>query len=236
MSRFVLVTGAGKGLGYAVARRHLEAGDRVFALEYQLTDSLLSLQKDFSALTIRKCDLASTGEVSEALQDLAASRASIDILYNIAGIFFESDRVPLEETDIDRCLLLYNVNSLGPLRVMKYALPFLKQGSVVMNVTSEAGSVGDCTRKGEYGYSMSKAACNMASKTFSNQMQGRGIRVFCYHPGWMKTDMGGEGARLSPDAITAGQAAAAVMDIAVRPEQIPENVMYLDYTKSPLNW
>ena len=230
MSRFVLVTGAGKGLGYAVARRHLEAGDRVFALEYQLTDSLLSLQKDFSALTIRKCDLSSTGEVSEALQDLAASRASIDILYNIAGIFFESDRVPLEETDIDRCLLLYNVNSLGPLRVMKYALPFLKQGSVVMNVTSEAGSVGDC------GYSMSKAACNMASKTFSNQMQGRGIRVFCYHPGWMKTDMGGEGARLSPDAITAGQAAAVVMDIAVRPEQIPENVMYLDYTKSPLNW
>ena len=64
MSRFVLVTGAGKGLGYAVARRHLEAGDRVFALEYQLTDSLLSLHKDFSALTFMNCDVSSTGVVS----------------------------------------------------------------------------------------------------------------------------------------------------------------------------
>lgn len=236
MSRSVLITGAGKGLGYSVTRRHLEAGDRVYALEYQLTPPLLSLQESFPTLTVKKCDLSQTTEVENALRDLLKAGTALDILYNIAGIFFESDRISLKETDIDRCLLLYNVNALGPLRVMKYTLPLLRSGSVVMNVTSEAGSIGDCTRKEEYGYSMSKAACNMASKIFSNHLQGQGVRVFCYHPGWMKTDMGGEGAQLSPDSLTADQAASAIMDITTHPEQIPENVMYLDYSKSALNW
>ncbi len=236
MNKRILITGAGKGLGYAVTQKHLVAGDRVYALEYQITDPLLQLEEQFSSLTVKKCDLANTEQVQDALQDLLCRKESVDIIYNIAGIFFESDRVPLEETDIERCLLLYNVNALGPLRVMKYTVPLLKSGTVVMNVTSESGSVTDCRRTAEYGYSMSKSAFNMASKTFSNQLSGKGVRVFCYHPGWMKTDMGGEGARLSPTAITAQDAADAIMDITLHPEQIPEQVMYLDYQKNPLKW
>lgn len=53
------------------------------------------------------------------MQELADRGTSLDIIYNIAGIFFPSDRVPLVQTDIDRCMLLYNVNALGPLRVLK---------------------------------------------------------------------------------------------------------------------
>lgn len=236
MNKKILITGAGKGLGYAVAKKHLEAGDRVYALEYRITGPLLQLQEQFCALTVKKCDLGKTEQVEEALQELLLQKEPLDFLYNIAGIFFESDRVPLEETDIERCLLLYNVNALGPLRVMKYAVPLLKPGTVVMNVTSESGSVTDCRRSAEYGYSMSKSAFNIASKTFSNQLSGKGVRVFCYHPGWMKTDMGGEGARLSPTAITAETAADAIMDITLHPERIPEQVMYLDYQKNPLPW
>lgn len=236
MNKLILITGSGKGLGYAVTQKHLEAGDRVYALEYQMTASLLALQEQYPGLTVKKCDLGNTQQVFDALQDLLQQKDPVDILYNIAGIFFESDRVTLEETDLERCLLLYNINALGPLRVMKYALPLLKSGAVVMNVTSESGSVTDCRRTGEYGYSMSKSAFNIASKTFSNQLAGKGVRVFCYHPGWMKTDMGGEGARLSSSAITAQEAADAIMDITLHPEQIPAHVMYLDYRKTPLNW
>lgn len=236
MNQLILITGSGKGLGYSVTKKHLEAGDNVYALEYQISDALLGLQELYPGLTVQKCDLGKTEEVKNAMQELLHSGRPIDILYNIAGIFFESDRVPLEETDIDRCMLLYNVNALGPLRVMKYAVPLLKTGTVVMNVTSESGSVTDCRRTAEYGYSMSKSAFNIASKTYSNEMAVKGIRVFCYHPGWMKTDMGGEGARLCPTALAPDKAAEAIMDITLHPEQIPQDVMYLDYQKTPLNW
>ncbi len=236
MDRLILITGAGKGLGYAVTKKHLECGDHVYALEYQISDALTELERQYGSLTLKKCDLGKTGEVKESLKELAASGKRLDILYNIAGIHFHEDVVSLEETDIDRCMLLYNINALSPLRVMKYALPCLGDGTVVLNVTSEAGSIADCQRTGEYGYCMSKAACNMASRIFSNQLAQKGIRVFCYHPGWMKTDMGGEGAMLSPTAITAEEAADAVMEITAHPQQIPPSVMYLDHTKTPLNW
>ena len=236
MRQSILITGSGKGLGFCVTKKHLERGDTVYALEYQITDQLRELMKTFPSLTVRQCDLGKTGETEQAMQDIRSSRTPVDILYNIAGIFFESERVPLEQTDMERCAVLYNVNTLGPLRVMKLSLPLLHAGSVVMNVTSEAGSVTDCQRTGEYGYSMSKAALNMASKTFSNQLKGKDIRVFCYHPGWMKTDMGGEGALLSPTSLTPEEAADAIMDITLHPEKIPADVMYLDYQKNPLNW
>ena len=232
----ILITGSGKGLGFCVTKKHLQRGDTVYALEYQITQELSDLIKEFPTLTVRQCDLGHTKETEQALHDLLASKTPVDILYNIAGIFFESERVPLEQTDIERCAILYNVNTLGPLRVMKYTLPLLHSGTVVMNVTSESGSVTDCKRCGEYGYSMSKAALNMASKTFSNQLQGKNIRVFCYHPGWMKTDMGGEGALLSPTSLTPDEAADAIMDITLHPEKIPSDVMYLDYKQTPLKW
>jgi NAD(P)-dependent dehydrogenase (short-subunit alcohol dehydrogenase family) len=72
---------------------------------------------------------------------------------------------------------MYDINALGPVRVLAAAAPLLHKGSVVLNVTSEAGSVGDCKRESEYGYCMSKAAENMASKIFSNEYRARGVRV-----------------------------------------------------------
>lgn len=237
MKRFILITGSGKGLGLHVTKKHLEAGDQLYVLEHTITDELIVLQHSFpTSLMIKQCDLGNTGEVNAAMQELTSSGTPIDIIYNIAGIFFPSDRVPLAETDIDRCMLLYNVNALGALRVLKNTVSLLKSGTVVMNVTSESGSVGDCVRTAEYGYSMSKSAFNMASKIFSNQFSEKGVRVFCYHPGWMKTDMGGEGALLSPTSLSPEEAADAIMDITLHPNIIPPGVMYLDYQKKPLNW
>ena len=236
MSRLVLVTGGSKGLGFCVVKKHLEMGDRVYALTRRISDSLNQLMKNYPSLTVKLCDLGKTEEVEAAMNELVSSGQPLDILYNVAGIFFEDDRVPLEDTDLERCLQIYNINTLGCLRVMKYAVPVLQEGTVLINVSSESGSIADCHRSQEYGYSMSKSALNIASKIFSNQMAEKKIRVFCYHPGWMKTDMGGEGALLSTTSLTPEEAAEAITDIALHPDTIPKNVMYLDYRKQPLPW
>lgn len=236
MSRLVLVTGAGRGLGYYVTKKHLELGDRVYALSRKISDPLKKLLENYPSLTVKLCDLSSTEEVKEAMKELTDDGEPLDILYNVAGLFFEADRVPLEETDLERCMQLFDVNTMGCLRVMKYAVPVLKSGSILINVSSEAGSIGGATRSQEYGYGMSKAALNIASKIFSNQISGEGVRVFCYHPGWMKTDMGGEGARLSTFSLEPEDAADRIMDVALNPDTIPADVMFLDFNKQPLPW
>lgn len=236
MSKNVVVTGAGKGLGYCIAKKHLEQGDSVFALEYKITQQLIDLTVKYPLLSIYPCDVSSTQNVTASLSILRRKAVSVDILYNVAGIYFPDDLVSLEESDIDRCLTLYNVNALGQLRVMAALSPLLKSGSVILNVTSEAGSIGACTRTSEYGYCMSKAAANMGAKIFANQLSGRDIRIFCIHPGWLKTDMGGKGALLSEASITPGQSADAVIEIARNPGTVPEGIMYLDYKGNPLCW
>lgn len=236
MAKNVVVTGAGKGLGYSIAKRHLEFGDAVYVLEYSITDALKELGQKYNNLTIKECNLGSDESVKNAMEALINSKVPVDLVYNVAGVHFPGDRVPLEETDFDQCITLYNINAIGPLRVLAQVVKNLHSGSVIMNITSESGSVADCTRPFEYGYNMSKSAANMGSKTFSNQMKDAGVRVFCIHPGWLKTDMGGEEAKQSPTAITADESAEAITGIALDAENIPKNIMYLDYRRTPLNW
>lgn len=236
MKQNVVITGAGKGLGYCITQRHLEAADRVWALEYRITPELTALCEKYPLLTICPCDLASTESVRTSLSSVLEQSPAIDVLYNIAGLYFPDDVVCLEESDIDRCLTLYNVNALGPLRVMAALSPLFRSGSVILNVTSEAGSIGSCTRSSEYGYCMSKAAANMGTKIFANQARERGIRLFCLHPGWMKTDMGGEGALRSQTSVTPWESADALIGLARNPDSVPSGIMYLDYQKNPLCW
>lgn len=236
MNQTIVVTGAGKGLGYCIAKKHLESGDNVLALEYSITPGLTELAKQHPSLRAIRCDVTSTSMVKTALTPLFDRKKTVHILYNVAGIYFQEDCVPLEETDIDRFLSLYDVNALGQLRVIKEISPLLAKGAVILNVTSEAGSIGSCTRNSEYGYCMSKAAANMGAKILSNQLAARHIRIFCVHPGWLKTDMGGTKALLSNTSITPEESAAALIDIAQNPSSIPDDVMYLDYRKTPLCW
>ena len=71
----------------------------------------------------------------------------------------------------------------------------IQKGSLVVNISSEAGSIGASRRRQEYCYCMSKAAMNMGAKILSNELWKRSARVISIHPGWLRTAMGG------PDAF-----------------------------------
>lgn len=236
MLQKILVTGAGRGLGYSIVKEHLEKGDIVYAYDYVVTDELLDLERTNTNLKVYQCDIGTTESVKTAMKDAVMDGKQIHILYNVAGVFDFDDRVGLVETDLDQCAYMYNVNAVGALRVCQSVFPLLRKGSIVVNISSEAGSIGNCKREKEYAYCMSKAALNMGAKVLSNELSTTQVRVLNIHPGWLKTVMGGEDAAKSPYAITPEKSANSIVNLALNIEEIPKEQMYLGYDGEVFPW
>jgi NAD(P)-dependent dehydrogenase (short-subunit alcohol dehydrogenase family) len=202
MRKTVLITGAARGLGLCFVRRYLETGARVFAGVRELSaPGMLQLQQEYGDSIIPVVlEVTDTSSVSQAVQVLEGYTDHLDILINNAAIHNDTSFELLEKADIDDCLRVYDVNSLGPLRVVKAMLPLLRMttGAKVINISTESGSISTCGREKEFDYCMSKAALNMATKLLSNYLEKDGVTVLAVHPGWMRTDMGGRNADLDP--------------------------------------
>jgi NAD(P)-dependent dehydrogenase (short-subunit alcohol dehydrogenase family) len=131
---------------------------------------------------------------------IAGQTGSLDIVLNNAAVNLERSGPLLEQVDFLIYLPTYQVNAIGPLMLVKYALPLLRKGNkkLIVNISSEAGSIGACGRTREYSYCMSKAALNMASRILQNALKEEGIKVLALHPGWFSSDMGGADAPITP--------------------------------------
>ncbi|MBU9744951.1 SDR family NAD(P)-dependent oxidoreductase [Lachnospiraceae bacterium ASD3451] len=239
MEKNVVVTGAGQGLGNCVVKKSLEEGFRVYAVDRTITEELNSLKNRYpEQLEVLRCDISSMADVDRTGEFIKAHTKRIDILYNIAGIYRFCDKVGLADTNMESeaFLTMYDVNAVGPLRMCKALADRLGGGSVIINISSEAGSIGSCWRTQEYAYCMSKAALNMGAKILSNELKDRDIRIFNLHPGWLKTSMGGEEAMKSEEAVTPEESAGHIMQIAEHPETVPKDRMFMEYTMEPLVW
>ena len=236
MNRTVLVTGAGRGLGHNIVLKHLEMGDKIYAFDYQVTDELKKLADEHKdTLKIYNCNIASTESVNAAMKDVLANEKKLDNIYNVAGVSRFEDKVGLAETDLDN-LNMISINSLGALRVCKAVFSLIQKGTLVLNVSSEAGSVGACRREKEYLYCMSKAALNMGAKILSNELYKTGARVMNVHPGFMRTVMGGENALKSNKSVSPEESAADIVGIALEIDNIPRDQMYMWHTRELMPW
>ena len=190
----VVITGANRGLGLAFARRLSADGFRVIgtARRPDAADELRSLGVRIEQLDVT--DAQSVRRLAEAIGD-----APVDILINNAGI--GSRARTLEDFDIDDAQRIMQVNYLGPMRVTQALLPALRAGDrkLIVNITSTYGSIERNTRGGAYGYRESKAALNMFTRSLAAELEPHGFTCIVMSPGWVKTDMGGPNARLTPD-------------------------------------
>ena len=238
MAENVFITGADKGLGLCLADRFVRAGYRVFAGQYGDGAELALLAAEFPAtLTAIPLDVSSMPSIVNAAGRVSDLTDQLDYLVNCAGLSIDI-KVPLPELDLANGNLesIMAVNAFGPLRVTQAFLPMLDRGQRkrIVNISSEAGSIGENWRDVGYGYCMSKAAFNMQSQILQRYLKPRGFRVLIFHPGWMRTTMGGPDAHISPEESAAGIFKLATeMSSANEPA---ETALYQDYTGRKFAW
>jgi NAD(P)-dependent dehydrogenase (short-subunit alcohol dehydrogenase family) len=231
----VLITGADAGLGLALVERFLRGGFAVFAGVHRSMDALNALMDEYGdALTLLPLNVAAMDSVSSAVWQVSQRTNALEILINNAGVHLENSKLPLEQLDLSDQHLqqTMDVNVFGPLRVVQQFLSLMEKGEMklVLNISSEAGSIADSRRENQFAYCMSKAALNMQSKILHNYLRPRGFSVVAVHPGWMRTNMGGPNATLD-----ASESADGIFQLACR-EWKPEDPIYVDYRGEPLRW
>lgn len=205
MSQHVLITGAGRemALGFNLVRRYLENGDHVFAGVRAPSPALEKLQAQWpDTLTILTMDIGCTESVNAAAAQVKKIAPAIDLIINNAVTTSPDTGKELEDFDLDTICPAFNVATVGALRVIKAFLPLMKKSettALIVNISSEAGSIGACYRTTYIDYGMSKAAMNMFTKTLHNKFKDDPkMNILCLHPGWMRTNEGNAKAPLEP--------------------------------------
>ena len=203
----ILITGANRGLGFEITKQALNEGHTVFAGAYNpdgIEDLEKIKEKHPDTLDIIELDVASDKSVADAVKRIEAKAGALDSLVNNAGILLNKNK-RIDELEIEELRLTFEINTIGPYRVLKNALPLLYKGDnkVVINISSEASSISNV---GIYycSYSMSKVALTMMNQMFANFLKDQGFSVYAVHPGRMNTVMGRDTAQIEPSESAAG--------------------------------
>jgi NAD(P)-dependent dehydrogenase (short-subunit alcohol dehydrogenase family) len=195
----VLITGANRGIGLEYARQFKAKGYTVIgtARSPANAEALNKVADRVEQLDV--ADPASVAALAERLDGTA-----IDILINNAGMFDRAD-VTLDKVDFAVLERTLAVNTLGPLRVTQALMPNLRAGSrkTVIGMSSGLGSIENSNGRW-YAYRSSKTALNQINKILSQEFKDQGFIFTVVHPGWVRTDMGGENATYTPQESVAG--------------------------------
>ncbi|WP_176475774.1 SDR family oxidoreductase [Halomonas salipaludis] len=198
MTSTVLITGANRGVGLALAQHYHREGWQVIGVCRSASAELA----DVAERVIEGIDVTREADVAGLAEALDGTR--LDLLINNAGLLRDEQ---LGEIDFDTIREQMEINAYAPLRVAEALLGCLGEGSKIANITSRMGSIADNDSGGRYGYRASKAALNAFGKSLAVDLAPRGIAVAQLHPGYVQTRMVNFGGLISPDEAAAGIAA-----------------------------
>jgi NAD(P)-dependent dehydrogenase (short-subunit alcohol dehydrogenase family) len=202
-----LITGANRGIGLEFSRQYAAEGWRVLACSRypEKSDALNKLAAQYPELIkMHVLDVADHVQIERLAQALADE--SIDLLINNAGIYPDSDKSGFGHTDYAEWIQAFRINTMAPLKMAEtFATQITrsKQKTIVI-ITSKMGSFADNGGGGSYLYRSSKAAVNMVVKSLAIDLKSIGITALVFHPGWVKTDMGGPNALISAEQSVSG--------------------------------
>lgn len=223
-----VVMGASRGLGLCLTRDLLRDGHQVAAGTTTRNDALDALKKAFpSQLLIFDGDVTDEAQVAAGAQQCHAFLGTIDALCHNAGVLLPSDRTTLlHQADIKDLRRTLDVNTVGPVVVVKHFYPILREGAKVFIITSEGTGLKQC---GTWvpAYGLSKMAATKVSGILNASVKDRDF--YSVHPGRMNTDMGRTTAQIEPDEASRGLVGLMTGEIEVHREN-----WYIDYMGKPM--
>ena len=228
-----LITGANRGIGLEFSRQYAEDGWQVLACcrHPDTADALKKLAAQYPALIkIYPLDVADHAQIERLAQTLA--NESIDLLINNAGINPASDASGFGHTNYAEWMSAFSINTMAPL---KMAEAFAKQiarskQKTIITLTSLMGSIADNSSGGSYLYRTSKTAANMVVKSLAIDLRQQGIIAVAFHPGWVKTDMGG------PNAMISAAQSVTGMRQVISSLTVAGSGKFYDYEGNVLPW
>ncbi len=204
--RIALITGANKGLGLETARQLGRQGITVLigARDAQRgAAAAAALTKEGIIASHLALEVTDAASIAAAAAQIAADHGRLDILVNNAGVLDYAADSGVETTSVDTFRRVFETNLFGLIAVTQAFLPLLKKSPAgrIVNLTSILGSIAEHSDPNSSiyafrwpAYDSSKAAVNMYTVELAHALKGTSIKVNAAHPGWVKTDMGGDGA------------------------------------------
>jgi NAD(P)-dependent dehydrogenase (short-subunit alcohol dehydrogenase family) len=207
--KIALITGANRGLGLETARKLGQQGITVLVAARELAKSeatAATLKKEGIDARPIKLDVNDPADYPAVAKAIEKDFGRLDILVNNAGVFLDN-RGPNETstTSDDVLRKTFDTNFFAVIGLTQALLPLLRKSSAgrIVNLSSILGSLTLHATKGSYvyeaktiAYNASKAALNSFTIHLAHELANTKIKVNSAHPGWVKTDMGGEGAML----------------------------------------
>jgi NAD(P)-dependent dehydrogenase (short-subunit alcohol dehydrogenase family) len=196
-----LITGANKGLGLEIARQLGRKGIAVVlgARQGKAEAPAAALRTEGIDARAVELDVTNGADIAALPAFFESTFGRLDILVNNAGVQLDNGF----DTSPDTLRKVYEANVIGPYAITQALLPLLRQAPAgrIVNQSSILGSLATISagQGGSWatpGYTSSKAALNMLTVVLAQHLADTNIKVNAAHPGWVKTDLGGEGAPL----------------------------------------
>ncbi len=222
----VLITGVNRGIGLELARRY--AGDGWHVLACCRNPEQAGALKELGA-EVHALDVSDQGSIDTLKRGLGDR--PIDVLINNAGVG-GGDRQSFGDIDYTEWERTLEVNTFGPYRVIMAFLDNVRAGSGkrIANVSSQMGSITQYSGGDEYIYRSSKTALNMVVHNLAIDLADTGVIFLTLHPGWVRTDMGGEEAPVLP--ADSAEGLARVINTA----KTADSGGFYDYQGNNLPW
>ncbi len=205
-ARVALITGANKGIGFETAKQlgrpphgvTVLIGARDLAKGKGAADALKREKIDARPIQL---DVTDQRSIDAAAASIKRDFGRLDILINNAGVQTEGHGMIPSRVTQEMLRSTFDTNLFGLIAVTQAMLPLLRAGAAgrIVNLSSILGSLGEHTdpsspiyNVGYPAYDASKAALNMFTMSLARELKGTAIKVNAAHPGWVKTDMGGQ--------------------------------------------
>lgn len=221
--KIALVTGAGRGIGRAIAETLAAQGAYVYlnyhGSEAAAQEAAAQIVQDGGKAEAVRCNVADFQACGEMIAQIVKKSGRLDILVNNAGITKDGLLMKMSEEDYDQVL---DINLKGTFHTIRHASRYLlkQRSGRIINITSVSGVLGNA---GQANYSASKAGVIGLTKSAARELASRGICVNAVAPGYVETDM----TRALPEQVKAQMLSQIPLGRAASPQEIADVVLFL---------